>query len=267
MKQILVPTDFSPNAEKALDYAIQLAKFMKSEVFVLHSVDPGLPESTITDANEKMELLKQSIVSKEMIQIKTEICEGATVNAIVDVAADEKTDLVVMGTLGNSAFKEKVFGSKTAAVIGKTDVPVLAIPLLAEWKVPKKILLAINQFDEDDASLDVVFKLAKSFNASIQVAVFTDTDDDYVEDYGEHEAQIITYRDLLKEKHPGIDIHAVHLAGKHFSENLKNWIDKNNIDILVMLTHKRGVLESIFNRSMTKKMSYNTEIPLLAIPV
>ena len=51
------------------------------------------------------------------------------------------------------------------------------------------------------------------------------------------------------------------------SENLKSWIDKNDIDILVMLTHKRSVLESIFNRSMTKKMSYNTEIPLLAIPV
>ncbi|MCB0775145.1 MAG: universal stress protein, partial [Chitinophagaceae bacterium] len=144
MKQILVPTDFSPNAEKALDYAIQLAKFLRSEVFVLHSVDPGLPESTIADSNEKMELLKKSIASKEMVQVKTEICEGATVNAIVDVSADEKPDLVVMGTLGNSAFKEKVFGSKTAAVIGKADVPVLAIPLLAEWKVPKKILVAIN---------------------------------------------------------------------------------------------------------------------------
>lgn len=267
MKQILIPTDFSPNANKALNYAIQMAKYLNSRIFVMHAVDPGSPETTITDAKEKMRLLVKSISSTENIQANTVITEGAVVSSIMDTAGIEKTDMIVMGTLGNSAFKEKVFGSKTAAVIGKTNIPLLTIPLLAEWKIPGKILVAINHFDQDDSVLASVFDLAKSFGASIQVAVFTDADDDYVEDYDEHEANIAKYRDMLQEKHPGLEIHAVHLAGKHFSENLKNWIDKNTIDILVMLTHKRNVLESIFNRSITKKMSYNTTIPLLAIPV
>lgn len=267
MKQILIPTDFSPNADKALNYAIQMAKYLNAGIFVMHTVDSGSPETMITEAKEKMQLLIKSISSTENMQVNTAICEGAVVHSIVDISDNEKADMIVMGTLGNSAFKEKVFGSKTAAAIGKTNVPLLSIPLLAEWKKPNKILVTINHFDQDDSFLAPVFELAKSFDASIQIAVFTDADDDYVEDYDEHEANIAKFRDMLKEKHPGVEIHAVHLAGKHFSENLKNWIDNNTIDILVMLTHKRDVLESIFNRSMTKKMSYNTTIPLLAIPV
>jgi len=39
------------------------------------------------------------------------------------------------------------------------------------------------------------------------------------------------------------------------------------IDILAMLTHKRSFTSSIFNRSMTKQMSYHAKVPLLAIPV
>ena len=51
-----------------------------------------------------------------------------------------------------------------------------------------------------------------------------------------------------------------------YADGLQGWIDNNNIDILVMLTHRRTLIGTLFNSSMTKKMSYHTNIPLLAIP-
>jgi nucleotide-binding universal stress UspA family protein len=172
-----------------------------------------------------------------------------------------------MGTLGSSGAKELIYGSRTGTVIGRSPVPVLAIPLLSEWAVPKKILMAVNEFSVKDKMTDPVIKIAGMYNAAVQVAVFTDTDDDYVEDFDEHEIKVAAFRDRLKEKYPNTEIHAVHLAGKHFRESLQHWIDNNAIDMLVMLTHRRNLIGSIFNSSMTKKMSYHTNIPLLAIPV
>jgi nucleotide-binding universal stress UspA family protein len=41
MKQILVPTDFSACADKAVDFAVQSAKFLSMEVTLLHAFHPG----------------------------------------------------------------------------------------------------------------------------------------------------------------------------------------------------------------------------------
>lgn len=81
------------------------------------------------------------------------------------------------------------------------------------------------------------------FNASIQVTIFTDTDDDFVEDFAAHEVKISTYRDLLKAQYKDIEIHAVHLASRHFKESLTNWVENNEIDMVVMLTHKKNIIE------------------------
>jgi hypothetical protein len=132
-------------------------------------------------------------------------------------------------------------------------VPVLAVPLLSEWTEPKKILVAVNDFTIKEKMTNPVFQLANLYNAAVQVAVFTDTDDDYVEDFDEHKKKITVFGNKLKEQFPNTEIFAVHLAGKHFRETLQNWLNENKVDMLVMLTHRRNLIGSIFNSSMTKK--------------
>lgn len=267
MKRILVPTDFSPNAEKALNYALQLAKKSEGEIFLIHAVDSEKTERDCTIAGEKMAAKTKGIAEQEKVNITTKIYQDLPVNAILDAIKEFKIDFVVMGTLGNTALPERIMGSRTAKVIGKSMVPVLAIPPMSDWKVPNKILLAIKDFEEKNSQILPVIQMARLFSASIQVTIFTDTDDDFVEDYDDHELKIAAYRDILKEQFKDVEIHAVHLAGHHFRENVKNWIANNNIDIMVMLTHKKNIIEKIFVGSMAKKMSYHISIPLLAIPV
>lgn len=268
MKRILVPTDFSPNATKALGYAVQVARRAKAEIILLHATEFDESLNEVKEAIKKLEIRKKSIEDTEGISVTTELMSGiAAEPAIRNAITDFKIDLVIMGTLGNATLKDKIFGSITAAIIGKSSVPVLAIPLLSEWDTHPDILLAINDFSIEDKTLSPVIQLATLLGSEIQAAIFTDADDDYVEDYDVHEKEIATFRDQLKAKHPDLTIHAVHLAGRRFMENLQNWIDEHKIGMVVMLTHKRNILESFFNRSMTKKMSYHTNIPLLAIPV
>ncbi len=267
MKKILVPTDFSPHAEKALNYAVQLAKKTGGEIFLVHAVESEMMEGEIQKVAEAMATKTKIFADKEKINISTKVCNGFPLDVILDATREFNIDGVLMGTLGNTALPKKIIGSRTASVIGNSPVPVLAIPLQCEWKIPKKILLAINRFDEKGTDISAVIKMARLFSASVQATIFTDTDDDFVEDYDVHELKIEAYRSILKKQYPDVEIHAVHLAGHHFMENVKNWIANNNIDMMVMLTHKKNIIEKLFEGSMTRKMSYYITIPLLAIPV
>lgn len=267
MKNILVPTDFSPNAEKALSYAIQLAKKMEGQIFLIHAFEPKMTEEVATDFQEKLGERSKSILETDSVKVTYKLFDGTLIDAIEDATREFSIDLVVMGTLGNATLSGKLFGSKTASVIGNSTVPVLAIPLLGEWKIPNKILIGINKFDEKEILILPAIRLSRLFSASVQVFIFTDTDDDYVEDFKEHEEKIILYKDKLKEVYNDVEIHAVHLAGHHFKDNVKNWIATNNIDMMVMLTHKKNIIEKIFSGSKTKEMSYIIDIPMMAIPV
>lgn len=265
MKKILVPTDFSINANKALDFAVEIAKKAKAEIIIIHTC--GAEEVSFEDeANQNLLLIKKSIEDAEELTVKVRLYRSTVVESILQASGEQGIGLIIMGTLGKSGIKEKIFGSITAAIIGKSDVPVLAVPLLSEWAVPGKILLAINDFDEDPAVTARVFELTSLFNASLQVAVFTDVDTAVAIDYLKNEREIRAYEEKSQELHKGIDLKAFHLDGHRFMETIEDFIDENKIDIVSMVAHKRSIIESLFNRSLTKKMSYNTRIPLLALP-
>ncbi len=279
MKKILLPTDFSLNADKALNFAVQIAKQAKAEIFLVHACDlidsPFKDNQTmykehnqaITDkANENLSLLKKSIEITEQLFVNVKLYKGTVTDTILQVAEDHHANLIIMGTSGMAGLHEKIFGSKTAQIIGETDVPLIAVPLLYEWKLPEKILLAVNYFEEQPDIINPVIELAGLFNATLHIALFTDVDTAGAFDYLNHKRSITAYEEKLKSLYKNTSIKSVHLNGHSFQETLEKYILEQSIDIVAMVTHKRTFLESIFNRSMTKKMSYHTQIPLLAIP-
>jgi len=104
------------------------------------------------------------------------------------------------------------------------------------------------------------------YMANIQVAVFTDEDDDKAVTFLDHRKKISEYELFLKENYKEDTLTSTHLYGENFEETLQNFIKENNIDILVMVTYPQNFWNRIFNPSKTKRMSYHSQVPLLAIP-
>jgi hypothetical protein len=100
----------------------------------------------------------------------------------------------------------------------------------------------------------------------VQVAVFTDGDDDNTQTFLEHQQKISEYEEYLKETYKEETLTSAHIHGEDFETTLQNFIKENDIDILVMVTYQHKFWNRIFNPSKTKRMSYHTNIPLLAIP-
>ncbi|MBC7875326.1 MAG: universal stress protein [Ferruginibacter sp.] len=279
MKKILVPTDFSPNAARAIDYAVRIARLNQATICIIHVCDhlypftmesiskEGYNQKITDDALENLDMIRKSIEETEKVAVSTQLYSGTVVDTIPGAAGEHSADLVIMGTLGITGIRDEIFGTNTAKVISNSTVPVLAIPLEYDWSTPSRLLLAINHFDEVNDILDPVFDLAKVFKAEVRLAVFTDEDNAAAADFLVDEKEVKQAEEKLREKYTGLVINAEHLSGHHFEESINEYIDSNKIDILSMTTHKRSLLGSIFNRSLTRKMSYHSKVPILSIPV
>lgn len=279
MKNILVPTDFSETAGNAIDFAIQTSKVFPAKITLLHSYEVSSSFTTdyigmnkeftltmLADIEKKLDNEKERIKETYGTEVETFISTYPLREAILKAADERKTDLIIMGTLGASGMKEKIWGSRTSSVIGETHIPVMVIPDGYKWQKPGKILFATNQFQKNSKILNYLFELAGLYMANVQVTVFTDTDDDKAEVYLDNKAKIGEYSDYLKSNFNENTLISSHLTGTQFEDTMHQYIEDNDIDILVMVTYKAGFWSRIFNPSKTKRMSYNTRIPLLAIP-
>jgi len=280
MKTILVPSDFSLNANKALNYAAEIAKLSGAAIIIIHVTDLThasmnenviLPESfdkeIIDNANQKLDILVKATREITNAKVEKQLYNGFITDAIQQAVKENNADLIVMGTLGNSGVREKLFGSITAKLISHISVPVLAIPLLYEWEPPENILLAVNHYNESPEIIQPLITLANLLKAPVHVTVFTDELKAEPVDYLQNKKDITLFCNNMQQQHPQLNIIPTLIYGHNFEEAIKSYITNNNTGMLVMITHKRNFIESIFNRSMTKKMSYHTNIPLLSIPV
>ncbi len=279
MKKILVPTDFSPCASNAIDFAVQSAKYLPVEITLLHAFErkgsvytdymgviSEFKQTQLEEVQEKLSELKKGIEVAEGVVVKTIVSVAPFREAVLQATEELNIDLVVMGTVGAEGIEEKLWGSRAAAIIGKTNVPLIVIPLHYQWKKPEKLLLATNHFEKEPAILDFLFELSDLYMAQVHVAVMTDEDDDKANTFLEHGRKILHYEKLLKEQYKEETLTATHLYGNEFEETLHKHIEEYEFDILVMITYQRGFWDRIFHPSKTKRMSYHTNIPLLVIP-
>lgn len=142
MQNILVAYDESEQSQKALDYALQLAKENKD--LVLHLVTVYQPVLTMayTYANYPVEQAsyEQKMKMEEILQnVKTELSiktdnmivakaiEGNPGNVISHYASINEIDLIVIGSRGLSGVKELFLGSVSHYVVQKAECPVLVI--------------------------------------------------------------------------------------------------------------------------------------------
>jgi nucleotide-binding universal stress UspA family protein len=277
--KILVPTDFSKNAQKAIDYAIEIASKLGAELILMHAYEVIHPttssskrlfaeynHNTVLKLHDEL-LSQQNRINKinPAIEVKIELLDNTAKKGIVEAGAS--ADLIVMGTQGATGLKRIFMGSVTASVIGDAPVPVLAIPRSFKWEEPNNILLATNYFEFNKELLHPILILAKIFAASLHLVVFSDTDDDSEKEILQHKAMLENITMVLEEKMSTNKITSTHLVGTKLEQSLQQYINQHQIDILAMVTRKRNIMESIFNPSITRSMAYKTTVPLLAIPV
>ena len=136
--QILVPTDGSQTAKKALRSAVQVARQNDADLHVLHVIDevpptrnPGMLEEKQKQQQEEAEQLVEDALSKVdtgEIRVHQAVRHGRPDEALLEYAEELDIDLVIMGRHGRSSLDRWLLGSTTERVLRSSSLPVLVIP-------------------------------------------------------------------------------------------------------------------------------------------
>lgn len=146
MKKILVAFDGSKHAQSTLDFALDLAEKCSASVTVLsvshHSTTPiGMITTPVpgeileTYSKELMDstakvlsnAVEKAREEKPNLDINPKLMEGRPADTIVQVAEDEKFDLIVIGSRGLSGIKRFFLGSVSNEVVNQAKCPVLVV--------------------------------------------------------------------------------------------------------------------------------------------
>lgn len=131
IRKIAVATNFSAEANNALDYAVTLAKKHEATLDIIHAVSPSDSRNKkaqfVGAAYEKLKMYKDDILAHHGIEARVFARVGDVTDFVYKYCSDNKTDLLIIGI---QAHVKKYFGdSRAYELIKKIECPVLSIPL------------------------------------------------------------------------------------------------------------------------------------------
>lgn len=274
MKNILVPTDFSKEAENALKVASQIARKNNSDIYLLHILEIPLTNidavNTTADVPEVMFFMKMAHKKFKEI-LASDYLEGLTVHEVVkpdvsfssiaEIAKEQDIELIVMGSHGASGFQEMFIGSNAEKVVRSSNVPVLVIKNEDEHFSIEDIVFASDFKKDNKETYRQATEFAMSFGAQIHLLMvntpsnFTTTTnahariDEFIKEYSFRNYTITVYNDDTVEK------------------GILNFAREIDADLIGISTHGRQGIAHFLNGSISEDLVNHARRPVMTFKI
>ncbi|MGW9685765.1 universal stress protein [Flagellimonas sp. 2504JD1-5] len=276
MKKILIPTDFSKNADHAIDYALNLFRCSRSHFYFVHAYADEVYETGRSKSKKDLDLIKNELESKATLALENtmariqdpipnpmhkysiEVVFESLVDSVNHLVDQKNIDLVVMGTKGASMEKTTSFGSNTVQVFKYVKCPVLAIPENYEYHEPKHILFPTDfQLPYKRRELKLLDDIAGFFKSEIHCIYFTKFD-------------TLSHRQEDNKRFVEGALSRSYLFFKTLQYNnvlkgISGYRKKHEVDMLVMINSRHSFLEDLLYRGTVDKLGLRTDVPLMVM--
>ncbi len=172
-KNFIVPHDFTPVADIALEHAIATAKPLNAQVYVLHVVSK---EKSIKEAEEKLNSILANY-STSGVDLVPSVRMGSIFEDIGEFAAEHHAELIFMGTHGAHGWQH-ITGSHALKVITSSSVPFI---IVQEKEIKESgyddIVVPMDLHKETKQKLAIVANLATYFKSRVHVITPDETDE------------------------------------------------------------------------------------------
>lgn len=272
MKRILIPTDFSPNAQHATNIGLELAKKLNADVSFLHLISTPVewsklslekenlfPETKAAIGDAKDQLLKlERTAEKNGVEANSLLLFNQGIENIQDFIKEDKYSLVVMGTHGEKGI-EKIMGSNTQKVIKHSPVPVLAVKLTDKILPLRKIVIASDFQEKSRASFDRILELVKTLKLEIDI-LFINVPYNFMESN-----QIDQVMESFLSQHTDMNEKRLVFNANNEERGIGMYISKHKPDIIATITHKHSGLGNLFRSGVTENVINYFDLPVLSI--
>lgn len=274
MKRILVPTDGSPESERAVPIAQQIAAAQGAEILLVRVIQPVIwelqgveapadPEvyetllrSIEEQARAELEELRSRLESRSM-NTRALALRGFAASALLDCEQEERPDLLVMATHGRTGLARFALGSVADRLVREGTVPVLLVrrstPTTA---VLKRAVVMLDGSERAERALPLVEELAGKPLEAITLfqAVPRPEDRKAAEEYLAHVADRLSC--------PGAAIKTLVEVGdpRRAGERIAR-----DHDLVVLATHGRGGFDRLRHGSVAEAIVREVDTPTLLV--
>jgi len=264
MNSILVPTDFSPAAENATAYAVQLAKQTGASILLLHVYQLPVPMTdypvlmvTADDLRKVSDEGLQRMVDSTKnrfadVVVESESRLGDVVSEIEAVCKERSPFAVVVGTKDLKRYERLMFGDTTVSLVKNCTYPVIAVPEGAKAGVPQNIVLATDLLNAADIPAGEISAIASVLNAHLHVVHV-----EQKEGTSSPDELMNAFSDIRATYHA--------IQDEDVTEGLKRYVEQNNIDMVLVLPHKHNLYERIFFKGHTQGILHSMPVPVMSL--
>lgn len=272
---VLVPLDFSEQANIALEQAANLCRAFHSELHVLSVIEDDFSLRKLFSDIDQAELVarlkdKLNGFVKEKsaaygVSITTHVEVGTIYEQIVKKADDLKATLIVMGTTGTTTLKKKFIGSNALRVVRESRVPVITIKGKHHRKGCQNIILPLDLTKETKEKVAKSIEFAKRFGSVVRVVSVLMTNDEFVVN------RLTRQLDQVKKtiESSGVDCTAEIVRdtkGSHtLAESIIDYANKSKGDLIMIMTQQELDFTDYFIGSSAQGIIDGSDIPVLSI--
>lgn len=267
MRTIIAATDFSEIAENAVAYAAAIAKqinarliLFNSFVIPFHASNTLLPADVIqklmTD-NEIRLLEKSFTISYEYgIEVGHESSFSYVHDDLKALIVEYEAEVLVLG-MPERTLEQDLWGNRTTAAIKRLKIPILAVPMGAQFEGSKRVLFAC----------DVIQGVPQQIISRIKEVVSTLDGEVEIFSVDQKIAEMKGLTNELNEGLDGINYYYKNVASNAVIKEIAKEIEEFEADLLIMIPRTYGFWASMVHRSKTRIMASGLKIPLLSIPI
>lgn len=271
--KILVAFDGSPSSRNALNQAFRLGNWIKV-VAVVPEYEGDLDlfgvqniREVIEGPGEKLLAEARTLADQAGVAIQAEMKRGEPYKRLVEVAAEENCDCIIMGRKGRSQIERDLMGGVTARVIGHTNRDVLVVQEESEvgWK---KILFATDGSDCSAAAETLAIELAARFSAELTAIRVVPVNDEFLalapKAVEELNAQAGTdlERFAARAEKQGVSAKTIIKEGEPH-EIITTLAGELQTSVIVMGSHGRKGFSRLFMGSVTERVIGFAPCPVL----
>jgi len=272
METILIPIDFSEVSKNTAEYGIQFAKERNAKLVLLHVFHiPVYAGDDVAFMPPYDELEKSNMIAMKKFEnelrekysftnpIENVIKSGFLINEIADLVEGKEISLIIMGISEAGKLSEILLSSNSVGVIKNTNCPTLIVPEGVPYRPINTIVFACDDIEKivETSAAKQIAEFVELFNSKLIVLTV-------VESFEKLDQEILleAKKEILFE---GLNYSVLFIEGDNLMKNINNFIEKHNADLLIMIPRKHTIFSKLFHESNTKKMAFNSPIPLLAI--
>lgn len=269
--KVLIPTDFTVQAEFAYLMVKNLQSALPIEIHFLHVL--SVPDTVSMDAAGNIQtcgeidvnyVVKQRDIALRNLdnlrivygnEIHVHLQLGKLTDQVIRFAEEEHYDLIVMGTKGAWGLKEKLSGSETQMIARRTRIPLLSLMCDRSDLKIKNILMVHDFSHPANVNLNLLHKFIKAFDAKVHFLQITSGDPE--NENTSVEGNMAEFAVINK-----IENYQCHLIKDSDVEaGVVHFNQMNNMDIVCIGTHGKG---GIFHQSATEKLINHLFKPIIS---